>query len=397
MQREGNDTLEEFETEAAMLQSAVALDPAFAAAWADLATTHALIRFTGYDDSAARLDQARAAMETARQLDPDNPAVIAGTGAFYYYALLDYPHALEQFARVVRQWPNDYYGYFMIGLVQRRQGKFAESLVNSRRASQLDPGSPELARLLQFTLRLLRRYDEAIAQQTQRVRLLPESLRESFELARLHYFANGSTKEGDELLAGPIAERTKPATAAGYRKFWAAIKGDLATATRLEHEFPNEWGDGLGLGRFSVWRSAVVAAVAGDAAGARARAEKESAEMRARLATEPENYLVWANLAMVESMLGHPAEALAAARKSLELLPESRDALTGTTGRWALVVALAWAGEKEAACAELSRLFAEPSNTNVYELKNGPWLAPLKGDPRFEAIVNDPKNNAPLL
>ena len=60
-------------------------------------------------------------------------------------------------------------------------------------------------------------------------------------------------------------------------------------------------------------------------------------------------------------------------------------------------MALAWTGEKVAACVELRRVLASPSIANVYEVKNGPWLAPLKGDPGFEAIVNDPKNNAPLF
>ena len=93
---------------------------------------------------------------------------------------------------------------------------------------------------------------------------------------------------------------------------------------------------------------------------------------------------------------------MVAARHALELRPESRDALVGPVIRWGLVVALAWTGEKEAACAELSRLLAEPWQGSspscfVHELRTGPWLFPLKGYPAFEAILNDPKNNAPLF
>ena len=395
--REGNDTREELETQLALLQSATALDPAFAGAWSGLAATHAQMRFNFFDVSEARLAKARTAMETARRLDPDHPDVIAGIGTFFYYGLRDYPHALEQFERLTRQWPNDYYGHFMVGLVQRRQGKFVESLTNLRGAALLDPGSAELARNLVISLRAMRRFDEAIVEQSRRVRLLPESLRESFELARLHYLARGSTREVDELLAGPIAERADPAIATGYRKLWAAMRGDLATAMRLERELPGEWGEMLGSGRFSPWRSAVLGVAAGDAVAARARVEKVPAELRARLASEPENPVVWTNLALTESTLGHHAEALAAARKAVDLLPESVDSLSGTGGRWGLVVTLAWTGDKDAAYAELNRLLAEPSQVNVHELKHSPWLLPLKGDARFEAIVNDPKNNAPLF
>ena len=34
---------------------------------------------------------------------------------------------------------------------------------------------------------------------------------------------------------------------------------------------------------------------------------------------------------------------------------------------------------------------------NVHALKNGPSFFPLKSYPAFEAILNDPKNNAPLF
>jgi hypothetical protein len=30
-------------------------------------------------------------------------------------------------------------------------------------------------------------------------------------------------------------------------------------------------------------------------------------------------------------------------------------------------------------------------------MKHHPAYAPLQGDPRFEALLNDPKNNAPLF
>jgi TolB-like protein/cytochrome c-type biogenesis protein CcmH/NrfG len=391
--REGNDTQSELETQVAMLQSATALDPKFAAAWAELTSAHAQMISQSYDVSEARLAKAREAMEIARRLAPDDPEVVGGIGNYYYYARRDYPAALEQFERIARQWPNDYSGPFRIALVQRRQGKWVESVATLRRAALLDPGSPEIARNLAISLRALRRYDEAIVEQSRRVRLLPESGRESFLLALMHFHARGSTKEVDDLLAGAIAERDGT-SATGARKTWAVVKGDLATAVRLDREFPDVAVD--------PWRSAVVVAATGDLAGARARVEKMPATLRARLVNEPENSFTWSYLAAIEALLGHKDEALAAARKALEIMPESRDALTGPYHRWGLVVALAWTGEKEAACAELSRLLAEPWNgispsCNIYELKSAPWLFPLRGDPRFEALLNDPQNNAPLF
>ncbi len=399
--RNGNDTRQELETEEAMLQQAVTLDPAYAGAWAGLASVHAQMIFNAVDTSAERLAKARAAVETARRLDPDHPDVLQALGTYYYYGLRDYPKALEQFERFTAQWPNNYFGPFLTGLVQRRQGKWIESLANLRRAAELDPGSAEQPRNLMISYVAMRRYPEAIAAQERRVSLLPESLRESFEVARLKFFQNGSTKEGDDVLAGPIAARADPAVAAGYRKLWAAMKGDFATVTRLDKDFPAAWAPGLGSGGGSpteyALNNATVMAAQGDLPGARKRVEKYPAELRARLVNEPQNTAVLTQLAQIEALLGHKKEALAAARQARELLPETLDPISGRGPHQALAFVLAWTGDKAAACAELKQMLATSGQPNVFWLKNGPWFAPLKGFPAFEDLLKDPKSQAPLF
>jgi TolB-like protein/Tfp pilus assembly protein PilF len=397
----GNDTRQELEAEEAMLQKAVALDPNYASAWANLGAVHAQMIFNSVDASEARQAKARTAIDTARRLDPDHPDVLTALGTYYYYALRDYPHALEQSDRITRQWPNNYFGPFLTGLIQRRQGKWMESLANLRRAAELDPGSAEHARNLMISYAGMRRYPEAIAEQERRVRLLPESLRESFEVVRLKYFLDGATKEGDELLAGPVAARADPGVAAGYRKFWTAMKGDLAATARLDKEAAEAWAPGLGSGSGSpadfAWNNAVVMAAQGDIAGARKRVEKYPAELRARLVNEPQNALVLAQLAQIEALLGHKKEALAAAQQARTSLPESLDPLSGRVPHVALAFVLAWTGDKPAACAELKQLLATGGQPNVFWLKNGPWFAPLKDVAAFKALLADPKNNAPLF
>ena len=399
--RNGNDSRDELDNQEALLKSALTLDPASARIWAELTTIHSEQIFALYDVSAARLAKARAAIETAQKLEPESPAVIGGLGTYYYYALRDYPHALEQFARLVRQWPNDFFGHYMTGLVQRRQGRYVESLANLRRATELDPASPELARNLVLSLAQMRRYPEAIAEQERRVRLLPESMKESFELARLKYYLDGSTRAGDELMAGPIAERAGPAQAAGFRKSWAAMKGDLAAAARLDREFPDassgNLGSAVGLPIESALLGATILAAQGDLAGARARVEKYPTELRGRLVQEPQNVALWNWLAQAEALLGHRDEALAAARRAREVMPESLDALAARGPRFAQAFVQAWTGDTAAACAELQQLLAMTGSSNVHVLRNGPAFFPLKGYPAFEAILNDPKNNAPLF
>ena len=61
--------------------------------------------------------------------------------------------------------------------------------------------------------------------------------------------------------------------------------------------------------------------------------------------------------------------------------------------------ALAYVGEKDRALAEFERLLRVPFGTNAVldrGIWNGSWK-PLRDDPRFQALINDPKNNAPLF
>jgi len=37
------------------------------------------------------------------------------------------------------------------------------------------------------------------------------------------------------------------------------------------------------------------------------------------------------------------------------------------------------------------------ASLNVHAMRHHPYFFPRQGDPRFEALLNDPKNNAPLF
>ena len=101
---------------------------------------------------------------------------------------------------------------------------------------------------------------------------------------------------------------------------------------------------------------------------------------------------------MVEAILGNKEEALRRIARAVELLPESRDAFAGVANSVVRAQVWMWIGDTERALAEFTRLLRIPSELNVHEMKATLALyAPLRDDPRFEALLNDPKNNAPLF
>jgi tetratricopeptide (TPR) repeat protein len=100
----------------------------------------------------------------------------------------------------------------------------------------------------------------------------------------------------------------------------------------------------------------------------------------------------------MEVMLGNPDEALRIMRRALELTPESMDAAEGARHAVSRAWVYAWMGDQDRALAEFARLLRQPGVVTVSLLRQSlRWNTPLRGDPRFEALLNDPKNNAPLF
>jgi TolB-like protein/Tfp pilus assembly protein PilF len=380
-----------------LLEQAVALDPSFAQAWGELAGACAYWYFSSFDGMDEKLARAKVAMDRALQLAPDDPEVISSLGTYYYYGFRDYTRASEQYERLARLQPNSPIVFNSLALIQRRQGRWAQSLVNARRASELDPANIRYLRNLVSTLVAARRWDEARATQSRIAALLPGNLNERFLLAAGIFSATGSRREGDAFVAGLSAAERDSELGIILRKAWASTAGDYAEAVRLDRLQP--YSDLEGVPR---WLQAFEAAAnyfgTGDLATAQARLGDAPAQARALLQQEPNNVKAWTVLAMMEAILGHKEEALRCAEHSVSVLPESRDALDGVGTSWGRAYTYDLVGEKDKALAEYARLLRVPSvisSRSVHDLRVAP--SSLRGDPRFEALLSDPQNNAPLF
>jgi len=384
----------ELEAVETLLKKAVELDPQFAIAWGELGRHRAFVYFSELDHSPEQLARARTAIETAVRLAPDAPEVIENYGDFFYYGFRDYGRAVEQYQRLAVLRPNDAAVFGSLGLIYRRQGRWAESLSNLRRATELEPRNLRYARSLQQLVQALNRYDEAVELQRRVVALAPGDLPEQATLLVIPFFARGSTKEIVNALAKVKPDAAQATAVNFFRKNIAIQVGDWAEAVRLDGE--QRYFDGFGL---SHWAQdtimAFVRAAQGDKAAARALAEQAIPAAKAELEKNP-SALAWSGLAGAYALVGNREEALRCARRGMELVPESNDAVAGPGFSLTYASTQAWLGDKDAALAELARLLRTPYGENVYQAKYGLSWFPLRGDPRFEALVNDPKNNAPM-
>ena len=144
---------------------AIKKDPRYAAAYAKLATTHALLGFFGWATASQAFPKAEKAALAALQVDdthPDAHHALADAHFFHHWNLAA---AEREYQRAVELAPNDPFqrwGLFMF-LGSMREDH-AQAVAEAELARELDPLSVLLRSSFGYVLFWSRRYDQAIAE-----------------------------------------------------------------------------------------------------------------------------------------------------------------------------------------------------------------------------------------
>ena len=149
------------------------------------------------------------------------------------------------------------------------------------------------------------------------------------------------------------------------------------------------WGDGaLTLSRS--FGEGLLARMIKDEARAHAAFEAARAEQQKIVQTQSDYGPALCVLAMIDAALGHKDLALEEGRRAIALMPVDRDSINGSVVLQYFAVTAAWAGEKELALQQLETGLRAPAVSDALRygaLKLLPFWDPLRGDPRFEKIV----------
>jgi hypothetical protein len=92
-------------------------------------------------------------------------------------------------------------------------------------------------------------------------------------------------------------------------------------------------------------------------------------------------------LLVIDAGLGRKEDALREGRRAVELLPVEKDSINGPVVLDVLAMIYAWVGEKDLAIDQLTRAIQHPGSSPYGVLRLFPHWDPLRGDPRFEKIV----------
>jgi serine/threonine-protein kinase len=159
----------------ALFDSAIALDPAFAAAYAARARALQTFGIMSPDAKSVRdySDQAFAAAKRAAQIAPDLPEVESTLGFILQTGQLDFPGAAKLYARSLAQAPGDADLLIRYGLLTIRMGDTATGLDALRKATRFDPVNPRAFRALGLGCYGARDWPGAIAAMRQALVLAP--------------------------------------------------------------------------------------------------------------------------------------------------------------------------------------------------------------------------------
>jgi TolB-like protein/Flp pilus assembly protein TadD len=368
---------------AQMLERAVALDPTFAAAHALLSEVHSALYFFGDDLRPERLAKARAAAERGLELAPDSPEGHRALGYYHYWGHLDYERALEEFGLAAKLLPNDSGIVTAIAYVHRRQGRFEEAVAGLKKAADLDPRNAQAALDLAETYDDLRRYAEAEPYYERSISLAPDQVRAYQSKATSYVSREGSLEKARATL-----ERVPNVRPAEYALAWfwqemrerdyqAALERLAGAPDPLYPLLPKSLLQGF------VYMSM------DHAQQAHPPCESARVSLVELVGKSPDRPVGHSSLAWAYACLGRKAEAIREAERAVELIPVSKDALSGPAMLWQLAGVYAWVGEHDAAIDQVEYLLSIPFDMSIWDLRLHPRWDPLRDHPRFQALVGE--------
>lgn len=140
-------------------EEAVALDPTFLRAWAELVNTLTYLNF--YGDRSELTQRAEEALESLKALAPDSVDYRIAQAAYLYNILKDYDRADKIITEVTTKHPSDVRALELRSWIERQQGDFDAKLESARLAAKLDPRNPVWSDILLRMLVMMHRYDKA--------------------------------------------------------------------------------------------------------------------------------------------------------------------------------------------------------------------------------------------
>jgi Tfp pilus assembly protein PilF len=374
-----------------LLNQAVARDPNFFLAYCQLAFVHDLVYQEEFDRTPARLALAKSAIDSAFRLRPDSGEARLALSWHLYLGSSDYDRARAELAVVQQSLPHNPRAFELAGLINRKEGRWADATRNLERACELDPRNVPCLTTLSSTYYWLHDYDQVARLIDRVIALLPAQ--KEYRIIRAWLEADqradtGPSRAAIEKILTKEPGSEKDPFVAHWRLSLALYDRELDAAGALAAARSQRHG---GWGGRDFWLGRV-ARLKGDVAAARAAFMRARTQLEEELRDHPDDISRLSHLGLIDAALGRKEEALSEGRRAMELVAIAPEAIKGPytnegfTRMWFAIIC-AWAGERELALEQLEVLAKIPGGPSYGRLRLDPVWDPLRGDPRFEKIV----------
>ncbi len=371
-----------------LLNKAIARDPSFLDAFCRLAYTHDQLYFLGFDHTPERRALARAAVEEALRLRPEAGEAHLALAENLYWGYLDYDGALAELQVAQRTLSNQPRLFALRAYINRRQGRWEQSVRDFERSIELDPRNFFTLQQIAATYGVLHRYPEEISVLERALTVDPDNVDTKVALAAVQFHWRADTR--------PL-RRTIDSTRTTNPGALLNVVNDWLSCALAERDFASAKDalDALGdtpLTDYAVHLSrpvmeGVIARMTNDAEKARAAFTAARTEQEKIVQAQPDYGPALCVLGLIDAGLGRKEEALREGRRAVELKHVKKESITPLMITYLAMIA-GWVGDKDLACEQLAVAVRPPSYVSYGQLKLLPFWDPLRGDPHFEEIVN---------
>jgi TolB-like protein/tetratricopeptide (TPR) repeat protein len=369
---------EDLEAAENLFERAVALDPDFGLALAQLSRVHARMYILGQDRSQSRFAAQRTAAEEARRVQPDLPYTHVAVGDVYY-ASGDYRSALGEYQTALAGLPNDSEVHKWIGYAHRRLGNWSDVFAAFETATRLNPRDADLYQDLGGnTFKIIHRYAEAVAAYDRALTLAPDYGSAAWGKGLTYLTWQGQL---DTLRASLEHMSAPPTRDLLQLQLWER-DADGVFAVLGEGE------DSLLISRGRIETRSLYSAWAhrlrGDQRAARAAFDSARVLLEEYEVENPDDPGVHGGLGYAYAGLEQSADAVHSVERLLEPYIDRM-----TWPQWAEEGAkiMAQAGLVSQAVEYLEPLLDGPSNTSVKKVRMEWHYDPIRDNPRFRALL----------
>jgi len=369
-----------------LLKRALANDSEFAHAHSLLSRTYSSLRWFGYDTSPQTLELSQQHAKRALELNPDLPESHIAMGYYYYHGHRKYDEALEYFITARHLQPNNAEIIAAIGYVERRLGRWEESIETLDRAISLDPMNSDLHWNQGATHTWLRSYEKARSAYEKSLSLAPDYHLVKILDAEINILWRGDTETVRTFVENySHIKREHPVS-------WLFLQFSIRDYQDMIRTVSQVPGD-IYRDQYYLLPSSYFLGLAYDYLGEDERAhryyEEALAQMEKLYADHRDDWRYRSGIGQIYAGLGREEEAIEEGKKAVELLPLSLDAGLGYIPKENLARIYAYLQRTEEAVELLRELLSIPSRLSIPRLKVDPWWDPIRETSEFQQLIHE--------